>query len=1238
MSRWRFAVDRGGTFTDVIGVDPEGRFHVLKLLSSSPEYDDASVEGIKRILNISSDKSLPEEGIESIRFGTTVATNALLERKGGRVALLITKGFSDLLEIGYQSRPDIFSLCIKKPEQLYFRVIEADERIDRDGNVLNSLDPEALKKVLEHLIELKVDSVAIVLMHSWKNPEHELLCEAILKEAGITNIFASHKTINLIKVVTRGQSTVVNAYLSPIIKLYMDSIRKETDRIPIMFINSSGGLINPEKVKGKDILLSGPAGGVIGLSSLSNPTEIKGLIGFDMGGTSTDVSRYEGDIERIYERTIGGIELQTEMIHIITVASGGGSILWFDGQKMRVGPESSGAYPGPACYGFGGPLSVTDANLLTGRLIPDYMPKSFGDDRRSALDREKTRDRFMEITKEINRATNKEISPEETALGFLRIVNEKMALAIREISVLRGFDVRDYAILCFGGAGGQHACDLASILDIDQVIFHPLDGVFSAYGIGLSRQAVRKSRSELTSYNKNVHLRFSAIFQEMIDDTKDEFIDSDFLSVKRYIDLRPEGTDAYLTIEYKEYDETVRLFRKKYKRLFGFYPDNTALEAVNLRIEVEDSRDYFPYFNQKPGSTNKEIRTDSFQSIYLKDGFQKAPVYLRSMLPEKAMITGPTLIVDRFSTIFIGPDFKAVADKSGIIRANRIRQKDTKYPASNKKIKEADPVLLEVFNNTFISIATEMGSTLRHTARSVNIKERQDFSCAIFDSSGDLVANAPHIPVHIGSMADTVKAIIDDHQGDMREGDIFLTNNPYKGGSHLPDMTVVCPVYSKEKDPIFFTAARGHHADIGGITPGSMPSEAGHIDDEGILVDGIHIVRDGIFRENFIKDILTGHKFPARNIKEQILDIRAQIAACHKGANELREIIKRYGWKTVNAYMGFIQKNAEYSVKKALSSFLKEKNIFTGEFEDFLDDGTVLKAKITVIGGDNPPETVRAIIDFSGTGKQHLRDNLNAPLSVTRSAVLYVIKTLASTDIPLNNGCLKPIEIIVPEDTILSPSYPAPVSSGNVETSQRIVDVLLGSLNIAAASQGTMNNLLFEVEGEAPYYETIAGGSGAIYGCHGASGVQIHMTNTRMTDPEILEHLHPGVRVRRFILRKGSGGKGIFNGGDGIIREIEFLKPATVSIISERRVFLPYGVNGGGAGSKGVNLLRKKSGKIAKLPNRKSLNVQGGVSIIIKTPGGGAFGKISWTEDRKKQTLLNKVKLFGDIKLRNSAG
>jgi 5-oxoprolinase (ATP-hydrolysing) len=1205
--KWKFAIDRGGTFTDIVAVDPEEKYHTLKLLSNSSLYNDASIEGIRRLIGLKPGDPLPEVKISGIRFGTTIATNALLEKKGGRVGLVVTKGFSDLLAIGYQNRPDIFKLCIEKPPPLYACVAEVDERMDSRGMVMQSIDEEAFIESIRTFRTHKTDAIAVVCMHSWINPSHEKRCGEILREQGISNIYLSHETMNQVKIVSRGQSTVVDAYLSIVLTLYLEEIQKETGNIPIEFMQSSGALTPPRSFKGNNALFSGPAGGVIAVSQISEENEIRSAIGFDMGGTSTDVARVEGGCERIFEKEISGIPLLVEMLQINTVAAGGGSLLMFDGQKMLVGPESAGSYPGPACYGFGGPLTVTDANLITGRLIAEYFPKSFGHDKQSPLDEGRVLRKFNELADTINKTLGVSFHVRDVANGFLRIANEHMAIAIREISVARGFDVRDDTLICFGGAGGQHACDIATLLDIEKILIHPFCSVLSAYGIGIAQPAWKTSRTVFMPFTTDICVKLDSLFAEIENRmVLENDLHGDRYASLREIDLRPQGTENCLTLEYGKFTDVHERFHEQYRRLYGFSQDDTPLEVVNLRTEIRKIGEFF-HPGRDMRKSKETLEPCAYQEIYFSsEKTFKAPVYAWQDLLPFLPIRGPACIVDEKTTVIVNPDFVAEMDTHGVIIIKRLQVSGKE--CSSAQTQKPDPVLLEVFHSLFMGVAREMGITLQQTAHSVNMKERLDFSCAVFDRTGNLVANAPHIPVHLGAMSDTVQSLVQDYHGTMEKGDIYIANNPYRGGSHLPDITVVCPVFSEQGEVIFFTASRGHHADIGGITPGSMPSESSHIDEEGVLIDNLILVRGGIFREDALRNVLTNHRYPARNIEERIHDIKAQIASCYKGMKELHRIISRYSLDTVMKYMQFIQENAELSIRKALCRFLENKSSFCSSFRDFLDDGTPITVTVLIYSGTSPPDTVSARIDFTGTGEQHKSDNLNAPLSVTRSAVLYVLRSIVNEEIPLNSGCLKPVEIIVPKGTILNPEYPAPVATGNVETSQRVVDVLLGAFGIAAASQGTMNNLLFETEGGTPYYETIGGGSGALDGCEGASGVQVHMTNTRMTDPEILEIRQPGVRLKKFTLRNRSGGEGMFRGGDGIVREIKFLKPAAVSILSERRAYSPYGIKEGKPGKCGENLLRKSDGSTVSLRHRESLRINAGESIIIKTPGGGGYG------------------------------
>ena len=1204
MSKWFFAVDRGGTFTDVIGIDSSNKIHTSKVLSESTLYDDSVIEGIRQILHLSPGEKIPLEKIDRVRIGTTVATNALLERKGSKTALLITSGFKDLLEIGNQARPSLFDLSIVKPVQLYHSVTEIEERLDADGNIIHKLDEQKLELDLTNLYNSGIQSVAIVLMHSWKNPVHEEMCYNIAKKIGFSNISISSHIMPLIKIVGRGQTTVVDSYLYPILSKYILSLRKELGDIPIEFMQSSGGLTDGKSLTGKDAILSGPAGGAIGCATVGEMNNLDSIIGFDMGGTSTDVSRYDGHFSRVTEVEMGGINFQASSLDIETVAAGGGSLLRFDGQRLQVGPESAGAIPGPVCYGLEGQLAVTDANLVLGRINPNFFPEVFGPKQNSKLNSKRVILEFEKLRSKINKNTKSSFSIEKLAKGFLDIANEKMAGAIKKVSVSRGYDVRNHALVCFGGAAPQHCCSIAKILGIKKIVIHPLSSLLSAYGIANAEQFRYGIKSVVENFDTDSHKgalsEISSLESPLIDEIKNLGILQENITTKKYLDLRMVGTDTPLTIPFAAYKSMLASFRKKHSDLFGFLPSN-ELEIANVRVEVSGHRtkvgdSFVDYSLAKP----KPIH---YAEVYFDDNFVSTPLYSIESLPIGFEISGPAIIIDRNSTINIEPGFEASINKLGHLVINQEVLQKSHF--SSKR----DAISLEIFNNLFMGIAEQMGFTLQNTAHSVNIKERLDFSCALFDGDGNLVANAPHVPVHLGAMSESVKSIILANKGKMKEGDYYLINNPHKGGSHLPDLTVIAPVFSGSTEPIFYVASRGHHADIGGITPGSIPPFSKTIYEEGIIIDNFLIVEKGKLREKEFENILLSSENPARNIEERKHDINAQIAAVSKGIHEIGNMIEKYGLSTVQSYMKYIRENSAEAMNDALKDYLGDDDIKEKVFEDFLDDGSKISVKIKIVKKEGSILPFHAIVDFSGTDSQ-MDNNLNAPIAVTKAAVLYVFRLLINKDIPLNSGCLDQIEIIIPKGSLLNPSDDAAVVGGNVETSQRITDVLLGALGIAAASQGTMNNFVFGSEDNSgkQYYETIAGGSGAIDGFSGASAVQVHMTNTRSTDPEILENRFREVRLEKFEIRRNSGGTGQYNGGDGVIREIGFLEPRKVSIVSERRNIPPYGLSGGAAASCGSNILRKISGEEIDLGGKVERVIKSGETVIIQTPGGGGFG------------------------------
>ena len=1217
---WHFAVDRGGTFTDIIGFDPEGNLHTRKLLSISDAYEDAGIEGIRTILNLSPGDQLDPAKIGCIRIGTTVATNALLERKGASAALCITKGFEDLLTIGNGTRPELFNMRIDKPRPLYSHVAGIEERIDTAGSVLTALNQKAAEKTLREIRSLGYENLAIVLKHSWVNPQHEKVLAQIAREkAGFRHVVASHEVMPLINFLKRGQTTMIEAYLAPVLFSYAHILRKLAGPVRIEFMQSSGGLIETDSLRAKDTILSGPAGGVIGSGALSGQLGITQSIGFDMGGTSTDVSRYDEDYNYVFESSVAGVPFYTDMLDVETVAAGGGSILSFDGERLLVGPESAGANPGPACYGLDGPLAVTDANLLLGRIIPEFMPCTFGETHDRSLDKGVTRDKFTDLTAKVNQATGHSYTPEELAEGFLRIANEIMCRAMKKISVSRGYDIRHHTLICFGGAAPQHACDIARLLGIDTIIIHPLSSVFSAYGIAVADRMERTAQAVMqlltTKLLEALENKARSEANHLIERLRKEG-DSTSITTRIFLDLRPSGSDTWLSIQAAENEDIVcfdnmevllKRFEDEYFSRFGFRPDADVIEVVNLRTEVTAGT---PVPAAKPQPVHQRQIDASLalfsREVWISGAFRHIPVFDRTSFKPGHVLNGPAMIADKQLTLLVQEGFEAKIDGFG-----NLLLKDTAGSAvmqsESGNSSKADPIMLEVFNNLFMNIAEQMGYTLSNTAHSVNMKERHDFSCALFDNDGRLTAHAPHIPVHLGAMEATVRHIIRENGKHMQEGDMYLANNPHLGGSHLPDITIVTPVFCGEEKPSYYLANRGHHADIGGITPGSMPPSSRTIHDEGIVVGNFLLVRNGMFREKELLVLLSSGKYPARNLGERLSDLKAQVAANNKGMTELYRMNDAYGAVTVQRYMGFIRENARNAMNRALEKLAGEREFFESTFSDVMDNGAGITVSIRIAApkGEKP----RIVVDFSGTSQED-SGNINAPTAVTTAAVLYTLRSLIDEDIPLNAGCLEPVTIIIPENSLLNPSPNAAVAVGNVETSQRIVDVLLGALGKAAASQGTMNNLLFGKPDNTggQYYETIPGGSGAIKGHNGASGVQVHMTNTRLTDPEVLENRFPSVEVTRFTIRKGSGGSGKWVGGDGVERALLFKEPMHVSVISERRETAPFGLKGGNDGSKGINMLIRPDGTKTPLGYRVERIFSPGEAILIKTPGGGGYG------------------------------
>ncbi|MCB2084896.1 MAG: hydantoinase B/oxoprolinase family protein [Sphingomonadaceae bacterium] len=1176
---WRIAIDRGGTFTDVVASTPDGRLVTEKLLSENPEhYPDAASEAVRRLM-----ARHGEGPIAEVRIGTTVATNALLEHKGEPLALAITAGFGDALRIGTQARPEIFARHIVLPEQLPQLVVEIAERVGVGGDVLVPLDEEKARADLQAVRDQGIDALAIVLMHGWKHTAHEARLAEIAREIGFAQVSVSHEVSPLIKLVPRGDTTVVDAYLSPVIRRYVDSV---AGRMPatgrMRFMQSNGGLAEASAFRGKDAILSGPAGGVVGMVAASQPLGYRKLIGFDMGGTSTDVAHYAGEYELTGDSVIAGVRIAAPMMQIHTVAAGGGSICRFDGARFRVGPESAGANPGPACYRKGGPLTVTDCNLFLGRIDPAFFPASFGPGGDEPLDPAASEARLREVADMLPEP----MPLEEIAGGFLAIAVDNMANAIRKISVARGHDVAEYALACFGGAGGQHACKVADTLGIETVLVHPLAGILSAFGIGLAPVKAIREASVVRGLVEGFEVELGELVDAARADLREQGIADVAIAVAPRARLRFEGSDSTLTLDVTDAASMDAAFRKLHRQRFG-YSDETApimLEALSVE------------------ASGNSGGLDRAQPL-VEGGADSQPggqwrTITRSNMSLGEIIEGPALVIDPGSTTVVeqGWQAKLAEDRSLVLTRH------TALDRSRAAGTEADPVRLEIFNNLFMAIAEEMGMVLQSTASSVNIKERLDFSCALFAADGSLIANAPHIPVHLGSMADSIRRVVEargdgrDGRG-FRRGDAYVLNDPYRGGTHLPDITVIVPVFYDDasRAPDAFVAARGHHADIGGIAPGSMPPESATIGEEGVLLDNVLLVDEGHFRESAIREELGSGEWPARNPDRNISDLRAQLAACTRGSELLQQAALDQSREVIAAYMDHVLANAEESVRRLLGTL--EDGAFTYE----MDNGAQVSVAIRI-----DRENHSAVFDFTGTSAQ-LPNNFNAPRSITRAAALYVLRTLIDDPIPMNDGCLRPVELVVPEGSMLGPAPPAAVVAGNVETSQVVTDALFAATGRLAPSQGTMNNFTFG-NARHQYYETIAGGSGAGPDHDGTSAVQTHMTNSRLTDPEILETRLP-VRLDTFAIRRGSGGEGAHRGGDGVERRITFLEPVRANMLANRRKVSPRGLAGGGDAQPGRNWVERKDGTVEELSATASAEMEAGDAFVILTPGGGGFGE-----------------------------
>ena len=1205
IARWQFWIDRGGTFTDIVARQPDGALRTAKLLSENAQaYPDAAIAGIRQLMGVANDAPIPVEQIEAVKMGTTVATNALLERKGEKTLLAITTGFGDQLRIGYQNRPRIFDMDIRLPELLYSEVIEVDERIGAHGEIISALDEVAVKQALLDAWQRGYRAVAVVLMHGYRFRQHEARVAAIARETGFTQVSVSSEVSPVMKIVSRGDTAVVDAYLSPILRRYVEQVANELPGTRLYFMQSNGGLTDAARFQGKDAILSGPAGGIIGMTQTALAAGFNKVIGFDMGGTSTDVSHFAGQLEREFETQVAGVRMRAPMMAIHTIAAGGGSILHFDGQRFQVGPDSAGANPGPACYRRGGPLTVTDCNVMLGKIQPEWFPKLFGPAGNAPLDTDVVRQKFDTLAVDVARATGNPQSATQVAEGFLQIAVANMANAIKRISVERGHDVTEYTLQCFGGAGGQHACLVADQLGMSTVYIHSLAGVLSAYGMGLADiVAMREEAVELPLTGDNmvvITAQLAALAADASAEVAAQSVVPGDIRIAQRLHLKYSGTDSAIPIEFADASRMQAAFEAAYRTRFSFLMQGRSLivEAVSVEATGQPPHSAASAASGACSAPRAAVECAAIAHVPITSAGEThvANVYQRSTLTSAQRVNGPAIVVDDNATTVIEPGWRAELTPQRDLVLRRVVPRLNQFVAGDSPAAKADPVMLEVFNNLFMSIAEQMGTRLQQTAYSVNIKERLDFSCALFDAQANLIANAPHMPVHLGSMGESIATVYRKNLGHMKPGDVYVLNDPYNGGTHLPDVTVVTPVFLSQSDaaPQFFVGSRGHHADIGGITPGSMPPFSKTIDDEGVLLDNIKLVDGGKFLEAEMRGLLAAAPHPARNIDQNIADMRAQIAANEKGVQELKQMVSHFGLATVSAYMRHVQDNAEQCVRQAIG------RLHDGQFVYPMDNGAVIAVKVT-IGADGRSAT----IDFTGTSAQ-LDSNFNAPSAVVCAAVLYVFRMLVDRDIPLNAGCLKPLTIIIPEGSMLKPSSPAATVAGNVETSQCITDALIGALGVMAACGGSMNNFTFGND-RYQYYETVSGGTGAGSGFNGCDAVQAHMTNSRLTDPEVLESRYPVIVVSHAI-RRGSGGGGAFHGGDGAVRKIRFLEPMTAAILAGHRIVPPFGMNGGMPGACGANWVEHADGSRSALSYSDQVDVAVGDTFILETPGGGGFG------------------------------
>jgi 5-oxoprolinase (ATP-hydrolysing) len=1194
--KWQFWIDRGGTFTDIVARDPNGSLSTHKLLSENPvRYRDAAIAGIKSVLAIPLDAPIPPGLIDAVKMGTTVATNALLERKGERVLLVVNRGFADALRIGNQARPRLFDLAITLPSMLYEEVEEIAGRVGVDGEEIETLDEHSARRAFARARAKGITACAILLMHAWKYPEHERRLADLAREAGFAQVSASHAVSPLLRLIPRGDTTVVDAYLSPILRRYVDQVAAQLGDVRLYFMQSNGGLADASGFQGKDAILSGPAGGIVGAARTAAMAGLDHIISFDMGGTSTDVALYAGGFERAFETAVAGVRMRAPMMAINTVAAGGGSILHFDGARFRVGPDSAGADPGPACYRRGGPLTVTDANVCVGKIQPRHFPAIFGPDGNAPLDADVVTVKFAALAADIARATGQSRSPRQVAEGFLRIAVANMANAIKQVSVQKGHDATRFALQCFGGAGGQHACLVADALGMETVFIHPFAGVMSAYGMGLADQTVMREQAVEIPLEAHAMPELQELANLLAGEARQTLTgqgaDPARIAIQRNLHLRYAGTEAALIVKLGELGDIVADFTAAHRARFGFATPDRPLVVEAVAVEATAPGEAVQEATL-PARTAGAPRTIDTIEMFTDDTEHTTPVFDRTDLLAGDRIAGPALIREANATTVVEPGWAAEITALDHMLLRRTERLATRPAAGSSR---PDPVLLELFNNLFMNVAEQTGAVLQNTSMSVNIKERLDFSCAIFDAQGFLVANAPHVPVHLGAMGESVRTVLSNRRGTLKPGDVVALNNPFNGGTHLPDVTVITPVFDEAgRDIMFFVASRGHHADIGGITPGSTPPVSSTLEEEGVVIDDFLLVDGGHFREAELRELLGGAKYPARSPDVNVADIKAQVAANEKGVQELRRVVALYGWPTISAYMRHVMDNAEESVRRVID------RVGSGSFEYTMDSGLPLRVAVSV---DHAARS--AVVDFTGTGRQS-DGNFNSPPAVTRAAVLYVFRTLVADDIPLNDGCLKPLRLIIPPGTFLSPLPGAAVVAGNTEVSQATCNALFGALKSIACSQATMNNFLFG-DAHRQYYETICGGTGAGRGFHGTSAIHSHMTNTRMTDPEVLELRYP-VRLECFAIRRGSGGEGKWHGGDGAIRRIRFLEPMTAVIVSSRRSVAPFGLEGGDDGAVGRQWVERADSKHEILSGTDSAELRAGDVFVIETPGGGGYG------------------------------